>query len=100
MTREQLANAQAVQKNIQRLEDTLYALKRIKILQSRGAPHLKFVNMLKRKDNKEVREAAALLFDGVNVYGTEIQVDESLLDCLKEHYSKRLEEAKAVLEAM
>jgi hypothetical protein len=56
--------------------------------------------MFKQKDGKEVKEATVCLFDGVHMYGTEVPVDERLLDCLKKHYRERLSEAQAVFDAM
>lgn len=103
MTEELLAKAKIAQANIQSIENALNAIKRIKIVDIGGrtySPKLRFSNILKKKDGKEVREATVYLFDGVSIYGTELIVDERLLDCLKEHYSERLSEAKAVLDAM
>lgn len=103
MTEELLNQANIAQSNIHDIEKVLGAIERIKILnpsKKRHEPHLKFFNMFKLKDGKEVKEAAVCLFDGINMYGTEVPVDERLLDCLKEHYQERLSEAKAVLDAM
>ena len=103
MTEEFLEQAKLAQNNICDIKRVLDDIERIKLLdphERNHQPRLKFFNMLKRKDDKEVREAAVCLFDGVNMYGTEVPVDERLLDCLKEHYQERLSEAKAVLDAM
>lgn len=103
MTEELLEQANAAQNNIRDIEKVLNAIQRIKILdpnKKRHEPHLKFFNMFKYKDGKEVKEAAVCLFDGVSMYGTEVPVDERLLECLKEYYQERLSEAKAVLDAM
>ena len=104
MTEELLEKARTAQKNIQDIRTTLNSIERIKLLGNnnnmRYKPYLKFLNMLKRKDGKDVREATVAVFDGLGTYGTEIVFDERLLDCLKEHYQERLEEAKAVLDAM
>ena len=102
MTEELLAQAQIAQQNIRTLDEILNSIKRIKILGDRRSykPYLKFFNMLKKKNGKEVREATVLLFDGVSMYGTEVPVDDRLLDCLKQHYQERLTEAKTVLDAM
>lgn len=98
MTDELLAKAKNAQKNIQDIRSVLYSLECIKIRECKHDgnhhPTLRFINMLKRKDGKEVREAAVLLFDGVSIYGTEIPVDDRLLDCLKDHYKERLAEAQ------
>lgn len=103
MTEELLARAKIAQKNIQDIQSILDSIERIKLSNPNErsySPRLKFVNILKRKDGKEVREATTLLFDGVSMYGTELPTDEDLLDCLKEHYRKRLSEAKATLDSM
>lgn len=104
MTEEVLAQAKIAQKNIQDINKVLDSIERIKILdgqhERKYKPYLKFLNMLKIKDGKEVREAAVLLFDGVRMYGTEVPVDDRLLDCLKEHYKQRLAEAKAEMDAL
>lgn len=104
MTEEFLEKAQTAQKNIQDIRTTLNSIERIKLLDNKNEKrykhYLKFLNMLKLKDGKDVREATVAVFDGVSIYGTEIVFDERLLDCLKEHYRERLEEAKAVLDAM
>ena len=103
MTEELLEQAKVAQKNIQDIESVLFSIERIQILnkqEKKYQPYLKFVNALKQKNGKEVREAAVYLFEGVNMYGTEVPVDERLLDCLKEHYQERLLEAKAELDAM
>lgn len=104
MTEELLAQARVAQENIQNIDSVLRSIEKIKLLgekhERKYQPYLKFLNMLKRKDDKEVREAAVILFDGVGIYGVQVPVDERLLDCLKEHYQERLEEAKAVLDAM
>lgn len=103
MTEELLKQANLAKNNIQNIKNVLNTIERIKILdpnKRNRLPHLRFSNVLKFKDGKEVREAAVYLFDGVNMYGTEVPVDERLLECLKEHYQERLSEAKAVLDAM
>ena len=102
MTEELLAQANIAKKNIQDIASVLYSIKKIEISDNRRKykPYLRFLNMSKKKNGKEVQEAAVLLFDGVSLCGTEVPVDNRLLDCLKEHYSERLKEAKAVLDAM
>ena len=104
MTEEFLEKARIAQKNIQDIRTTLDSIERIKLLgnkkKMRYKPYLKFFNMLKQKDGADMREATVALFDGISIYGTEIVFDERLLDCLKEHYRERLEEAKTVLDAM
>ena len=103
MTEELLAKANLAKNNIQDIKNVLNAIERIKIMdpnERNHQPKLRFSNILKIKDGKEVREAAVYLFDGVSLYGTELPVDERLLECLKEHYRERLSEAKAVLDAM
>jgi len=103
MTEELLEQANAAQNNIRDIKKVLDSIERIKILdpnKKRHEPYLKFFNMIKRKDGKDIQEATVCLFDGINMYGTEVPVDERLLDCLKEHYQERLSEAKAVLDAM
>ena len=103
MTEDYLEQANIAQNNIRDIEKVLNSIQRIKILDPNKRNHrpaLRFSNILKLKDGKEVREAATLLFDGISMYGTEVPVDERLLDCLKEHYQERLSEAKAVLDAM
>jgi hypothetical protein len=102
MTEKLLAQAQDIQNNIQNIDKLLYSIKRIKLREQKGQrkPYLKFVNALKHKNGKEIREATVYLFDGVNMYGTEVPVDERLLNCLEEHYALRLEEAKAEFDAM
>ena len=103
MTEELLARANEAQNNIRDIERVLNAIQRIKILdpsKRNHRPALRFSNILKLKDGKEVREAEVCLFDGISMYGTEVPVDERLLECLKEHYQERLSEAKAVLDAM
>ena len=61
---------------------------------------MRFVNALKWKNDKQVREGIAVLFDGVNIHGTNIPVDNELLDCIKEYYRKKLKEAKAEFETL
>lgn len=103
MTEELLAEATRAQNNIQNIKRVLDSIERITLderYERNYRPCLKFSNMLKRKGDKEVREAAVILFNGISMYGTELPVDERLLDCLKEHYRERLEEAKAVLDAL
>jgi hypothetical protein len=103
MTEELLAQAKLAENNIKDIKIVLDSIERIKILdpQKRNhKPHLRFSNILKKKDGKDIREATVLLFDGINMYGTEVPVDERLLNCLKEHYQERLSEAKAVLDAI
>jgi hypothetical protein len=102
MTEDYLTQAKIVQKNIQDIDDVLCSIKRIEINGNnrKHKPYLKFFNMLKRKNGKDVLEATVLLFDGVGMYGTEVPVDDRLLNCLKEHYQERLMEAKAILDAM
>ena len=105
MTEELLTQAKIAQKNIRDIEGVLNSIERINLKVKRDRlrsyqPCLNFLNMSKKKNGKEIQEATVLLFNGVNTYGTEVPVDERLLDCLKEHYRKRLSEAKAVLEAM
>lgn len=103
MTEELLAQAKLAENNIKNIKIVLDSIERIKILdpQKRNhKPRLRFSNILKKKDGKDIREATVLLFDGINMYGTEVPVDERLLNCLKEHYQERLSEAKAVLDAM
>lgn len=102
MTEELLAQANIAKKNIQDIASVLYSIKKIEIRSDRRRykPYLRFLNMTKNKNSKEVQEATVLLFDGVSLHGTEVPVDNCLLDCLKEHYSERLKEAKAVLDAL
>ena len=103
MTEELLNQANLAQNNIRDIKKVLDAIERIKILnpnKKRHEPHLRFFNMSKMKNGKEIREATVCLFDGIGMYGTEVPVDERLLDCLKEHYQERLSEAKSVLDAM
>lgn len=103
MTKEFLAQANIAQKNIDDINNILDSIKRIKLTDNHKrnrSPFLRFVNALKLKGGKEVREATVYLFDGTNYCGTEVPVDERLLDCLKAHYQERLEEAKAALDAM
>ena len=66
----------------------------------RNRPSLRFFNMLKQKNGKEIREAAIMIFDGVNTHGTEIPVDERLLDCLKDFYQQRLDEVNAIFNSL
>jgi hypothetical protein len=103
MTEDYLEQAKLAQNNIQDIQRVLNSIEKIKILdpsKRNHRPALRFSNILKLKDGKEVREAEVCLFDGISMYGTEVPVDERLLDCLKEHYQERLSEAKAVLDAM
>ena len=102
MTEELLAQALKIQKNIHDINCVLDSIEKIEINGGRRTykPHLKLFNMLKKKNGKEVREATVLLFDGVSIYGTEIPVDESFLDCLKEYYQSRLTETKAELDSL
>lgn len=103
MTEELLEQAKLAENNIKDIKRVLDSIERIRILdpQKRNhKPHLRFSNILKKKDGKDIQEAAVLLFDGINMYGTEVPVDERLLNCLKEHYQERLSEAKAVFDAM
>lgn len=100
MTDELLLKARAAQKNICDIQDALYAVERIKLMNNSRKPYLRFVNRLKWKKGKEVREGAAILFDGVDMHGTEIPVDNELLDCLKEYYRKKLKEAKTEFETL
>ena len=103
MTNELLEQAKIAENNINDINKVLNAIERIRILDSSRRDHkprLRFFNMYKLKDDKEVQEATVYLFDGVNMYGTEVPVDERLLDCLKKHYRERLLEAQAVFDAM
>ena len=66
MTEELLEQANVAQNNIRDIERVLNAIQRIKILdpnKKRHEPHLKFFNMFKHKDGKEVKEAAEELFE-------------------------------------
>ena len=87
MTNELLLKAKIAQKNIKDIESTLYAIKRIKLIdeeqKERRKPSLRFVNALKQKDGKEVREAKTILFDGI-----------------KDYFEQKLEEAKIESEAL
>lgn len=104
MTNELLLKAKIAQKNIEDIESTLYAIKRIKLIdeeqKERRKPSLRFVNALKQKDGKEVREATTILFDGISMHGTDIPTDDSLLDCIKDYFERKLEEAKTEFEAL
>ena len=100
MTNELLLKAKAAQKNIDDIQDTLYAIEKIKLMNNSRNPFLRFVNALKWKNGEQVREGVAILFDGVSVHGTEIPVDNELLDFLKEYYRKKLKEAKAEFETL
>ena len=104
MKEELLEQANIAQKNIQDITRVLESIERIKIIDTRVKtnyqPKLRFLNMLKKKNGNEVQEAGVLLFDGVNIYGTELPVDERLLKCLREHYRERLVQAKAAFEAL
>lgn len=104
MTDELLLKAKTAQKNIQDIESTLYAIERIKLIDERHKeshkPSLRFVNAFKRKDGKEVTEATVILFDGISMHGTDIPIDNSLLDCLKNYFEQKLEEAKIEFEAL
>lgn len=104
MTEKLLEQAKVAQQKIKDIDSVLYAIERIEILGNKHEksykPYLRFANILKLKDGKEVREATVLLFDGISMYGTEIPVDERLLNCLKEHYRERVDEAKAELDAL
>ena len=59
MTEEFLEKARTAQKNIQDIRTTLDSIERIKLLdnnnRNRYEPFLKFFNMLKRKDCKDVQ---------------------------------------------
>ena len=100
MTNELLLNANVIQKNIDDIQATLYAVEKIKLMNNSRKPYLRFVNAFKWKNDKQVREGVAILFDGVSVHGTEIPVDNELLDYLKEYYRKKLKEAKAEFKAL
>lgn len=107
MTDELLNRAKNAQEKIRSIENTLWNIQKIKILESedvrsktRYERFLRFVNVSKRKDGKETKEGRAFLFDGVSLHGTELLVDNALLDCLKEYYEKRLEEAKEAYDAL
>lgn len=104
MTDEYLSQAKIARENVRNLEDVLEAIEGIKLNdwqdRNRYKPCLRFLNMAKRKNGKEVMEATVLLFDGVSIHGTEVPVDKRLLACLKEHYKKRLSEAKTAFDAM
>lgn len=104
MTQELLEKANDAQKNIDDINLTLASIKRIKIVDNNNdrnhKPMLRFANILKRKNGKDVREATAILFDGLSMYGTEIPFDDRLLKCLRKHYEERLVEAKAVFDGM
>lgn len=104
MTEDLLIRAKNAQKNIQDISKVLDSIERIRLLNEQGRtnykPFLRFLNMFARKDGKEVKEAAVLLFDGISYHGTELLVDERLLNCLKEHYRERLKEAKAEFDAI
>lgn len=102
MTDKDFQRAKIVRENIEALRDVFNAIEKIKINDGRERykPHLKFFNMVKLERGKEVREAATFLFDGVGIYGTEVPIDEHLLECLKEYYQAKLAEAIAELEAI
>lgn len=100
MTNELLLKAGAAQKNICDIQDVLYAIEKIKLIDNSRKPYLRFVNALKWKNGNQVREGVAILFDGVSVHGTEIPVDKELLDYLKEYYRKKLKEARAEFETL
>lgn len=100
MTDELLLKAKAAQKNICDIQNVLYAIEKIKLTNNNHKPYLRFVNALKWKSGKKVREGVAILFDGVSVHGTEIPVDKEILDCLKEYYRKKLKEAKTEFETL
>ena len=100
MTNELLLKARVAQKNIFDIQDVLYAIEKIKLIDDNRKPYLRFVNAFKWKNGNQVREGVAILFDGVSVHGTEIPVDKELLDYLKEYYRKKLKEAKAEFETL
>lgn len=100
MTDELLLKAKEAQKNICDIQNVLYAVEKIKLINNSRKPYLRFVNALKWKKGEEVREGVAILFDGVGVHGTEVPVDKELLDLVKEYYRKKLKEAKAEFETL
>jgi len=101
MTDKLLLQAQEAQKNIMNINKILNAIQRIKVVDNQQKkPFIRFANILKWKDGKEVKEAAIILFDGINTYGTDVPVDAGLLDCIKEYYEKKLEETQAEFEAL
>ena len=97
MTKERLEKAQIAQKNIQDISNILESIEKIKIIngnqKNQRTPFLRFANILKSKDGKNVQEATILLFDGINSHGTEIPVDDHLLICLRNHYMRMLQDA-------
>ena len=104
MTDELLSKAKTIQKNIQDIQSVLNSIERIKLIDKRQKenrkPILRFVNAFKRKNGKEMNEATVFLFDGINAYGTDIPVDDRLLDYLKKYYQQRLEETKMEFESL
>lgn len=104
MTSELLLKARIAEKNIDDIQNVLYSIKKIKLIDERQKenrkPLLRFVNAIKFKEGKEIKEATVILFDGVNTHGTDIPVDDRLLDCIKDYYEQRLKEAKAEFESL
>lgn len=105
MTEERIEQANKVFKDIQDIKRVLHSIeKKIKIIDNKPEgsyhPYLRFLNMTRHKNGKETSEATVLLFDGVSNHGTEVLVDERLLNCIKEDYLERLKEAKAELDAL
>ena len=98
MKEEILMQARKLQKNIEDIESVLSTIKNIKILNGQYEPFLRFANILKRRDGKEVREASVLLFDGVSHHGTTVPVEKDLLECIKAFYEKKLLDAKKKFE--
>ena len=98
MTSELLLKARIAEKNIDDIQNVLYSIKKIKLIneqEKKGRkPLLRFVNAIKLKEGKETKEATVILFDGVNAHGTDVPVDDRLLDCLKDYYEQKLNEAK------
>lgn len=95
MTEATFEKGQHLLDEIKRLKDTIYSLN--SALNSRPEPGQKKNWLLRltnrKKDSPDTPEhAGIILFNGISPYGQDIPVDESLVDCLKDFFEKRLEE--------
>lgn len=105
MTQERLQQAKIAEAHIKEIKEMLYTIKRIKLLDktkmdNNHRPFFRFANLTKKKEGKEVKEASLILFDGINMNGTNIPADDGLLEVVKKYYENKLSEAEANFDAI
>ena len=104
MTEATFEKGQQLLTEIKKLKDVVYSL--TATLNYTPKPTQPKKNWLLRLTNRkkdspgDPERAGAFLFDGISPYGQDIPVDESLVECLKDFFEKKLDEKQREFDTL